>query len=108
MTHYKLIQTMLEQFKDGSGSHWQQTHFAKWGKAPLSVTIAGAGAIADSHYRVYDSRIGEDAVLGESWLEIMRGLRGLLNGELGGLDGGTCDKLICDMLRLEGIDSEGV
>ena len=59
---------------------------------------------ADAHREQYHSGIGDDGVLGPHWARIGADLRGLLNGELGRLDGGTLDGLICRTLEAEGFD----
>ncbi len=61
----------------------------------------------DAHRAVYDSRIGDDYVLGDEWATIGVALRGLLNGELGELDGGTTDSIILGALGAEGFDENG-
>jgi hypothetical protein len=38
-----------------------------------------------------DSRLGQDGVIGEAWLDMARGYLALLNGETGRLDCGTLD-----------------
>ena len=37
------------------------------------------------------SKLGQDGILGDEWLQIARGYLGLLNGEAGRLDCGTLD-----------------
>jgi len=61
---------------------------------------------ADAHSAMYESGIGADHVLGDEWAKIGYALRGLLNGELGDLDGGTCDHIIADALDTEGFDPD--
>ena len=62
---------------------------------------------ADYHETAYESNIGADYVLGEAWQRMGRNLRSMLDGELGRLDGGTLDSVICDALRHSGVeDSE--
>ena len=61
---------------------------------------------ADTHKARYDSGIGEDYVLGEDWRKMGFCLIGLLNGELGRLDGGSLDSLIRDTLKAEGFDPD--
>jgi hypothetical protein len=56
--------------------------------------LLGLAEYADAHERQYSSKIGADGVLGREWLDALRGVRGLLNGELGRFDGGTLDKAI--------------
>ena len=61
---------------------------------------------AVSHRERYDSAIGDDYVLGPEWGRIGRALLGLLNGELGRLDGGTLDGWIRNRLTEHGIDGD--
>lgn len=82
------------------------------GGRPFEASIGGLlhawARYADDHRAAYDSPIGHDGVLGEHWRDIGLGLRGLLNGELGWLDGGTLDAFILDTLRAEGVETEGL
>jgi hypothetical protein len=48
-------------------------------------------AMADAHAERYATVIAEDGVLGDCWLKILHGVRGMLNGETGRLDCGTID-----------------
>ena len=48
-------------------------------------------SMAEAHAERYTTVIGEDGVLGECWLNILHGGRGMLNGETGRLDCGTVD-----------------
>jgi hypothetical protein len=61
---------------------------------------------ADAHAERFGSPLAEDYVLGESWREAVRGLRGLLNGELGRLDGGTLDRAILVMYQAAGFEGD--
>lgn len=88
---------------------WQERHTAAL-RAPtyaeegiLSI-LRGWLQYADRHRLQFESGIGEDYVLGPHWADIGRGIRGLLNGELGRLDGGTLDGLIFDVLGSEDMD----
>lgn len=63
-------------------------------------------AYADAHESAYGSAIGEDGVLGPEWAAIGVALHGLLNGDLGELDGGTLDRLLCAVLTQHGFDTE--
>lgn len=57
---------------------------------------------AVDHERRYGSPIGHDAVLGDGWLMIASGLRALLNGNIGRLDAGKCDRLLCELVSSVG------
>lgn len=61
---------------------------------------------AEFYQSRFESKIGDDGVLGECWKDIGLGIRGLLNGELGRLDAGTLDAFILDTLREHGILDE--
>jgi hypothetical protein len=59
---------------------------------------------AEQHQERYESKIGDDGVLGKAWEAIGVALRGLLNGECGRLDCGTLDSIILDSMKENGID----
>ena len=59
---------------------------------------------ADEHERAYASKIGEDGVLSPAWLDMLKGFRTLLNGDLGRFDGGTLDGCCFDMAQAAGFD----
>jgi hypothetical protein len=63
--------------------------------------LSGWLRYADAHRSAYESGIGDDYVLGPQWAQIGSSLRGLLNGSLGRLDGGTLDGLLCRTLQAE-------
>lgn len=67
------------------------------------------GNYADAHLAAYDSKIGDDGVLGEHWKDAGLALRGLLNGDVGPrLDCGTLDAFILDTLTANGVSTEGL
>jgi hypothetical protein len=57
---------------------------------------------AMAHQQMFESKIGDDGVLGPAWQEIGEAMRTLLNGELGQLDGGAMDRAILDTLEANG------
>lgn len=59
--------------------------------------IVAWAMMGEAHAKMYASPIGEDGVLGVAWAQMGQALLSMLNGELGGLDGGTLDKLIRDI-----------
>lgn len=61
---------------------------------------------ADNHFERFDSKIGDGDILGEPWARIGVSIIQLLNGETGGLDCGTVDALIRDVLVDEGFFDE--
>src|SRR5262245_39279191 len=61
---------------------------------------------ADAHRQTYGSGIGDDGVLGHDWAQIGAGLSEQLNGQLGRLDGGTLDGILCGTLREAGFGPE--
>jgi hypothetical protein len=72
----------------------------------LGQMIAGWLRYADACHSRYESGIGDDGVLGPHWAALGAALRGLLNGEMGRLDGGTLDGLLCRTLQQEGFDPD--
>lgn len=56
------------------------------------------------HLQRYESRIGDDMVLGISWVDWGLAIRFLLNGETGRLDCGTLDALLVRVLSGEGVE----
>ena len=96
---------------------WGAVHWRSWNRAvdqydkgfqartdpcPLGPLILEWAKYADTHFRRFDSRIGEDNVLGPAWMEIGKNLKTLMNGELNGLDGGTLDRIVYEILEAEG------
>ena len=61
---------------------------------------------ADTHEAAYETRIGDDYVLGPQWAAIGGAMLALLNGDLGRLDGGTLDGIIRDTLSAEGFNPD--
>ena len=70
----------------------------------LVAMLRGWATYAHVHKESYDSPIGDDGVLGPEWQAIGESLRGLLNGDIGRLDGGTVDSFIVDTLRDNGAE----
>ena len=111
MTHADRITDMLRKTvsKAFQENKWGARHCAAWREpqgpeAGIVNMIQAAAQYADYHALRFESKIGDDGVLGDHWAEIMRAVRGLLNGECGRLDCGTVDGLILDMLKAEGIE----
>lgn len=80
-------------------------HGAQFELALLDI-LSGLTEYAGAHVRQYDSPIADDGVIGEAWLDALRGLRALLNGELGRLDGGTLDHAILELYKAAGFEGE--
>src|SRR5688572_7032241 len=98
--------------KLGNMGGWQERHYAGWTNpsvpgAAVVLVIRALAKYADAHRARYETPIGEDYVLGEYWSQIAKGALGLLNGELGGgLDAGTLDGMIRDMMAASGVDPD--
>lgn len=74
---------------------------------PVEQPIVDLITAASAYIGQQEATFGKpwrDYVLGEGVAQILEGLRELLNGEIGRLDAGTCDMLICDMARRIGWD----
>lgn len=90
---------------------WKRRHLAAWIAPPVQSTgnghavaalVKALSEYADTHHDIYKAPIGEDGVLGEHWAQIIRDVRGLLNGDCGELDCGTVDGILAAMLKNEG------
>lgn len=68
--------------------------------------IRGLACYAGAHARQYESPIADDGVIGEAWLDALKGVRALLNGELGRLDGGALDHAIVELHKAAGFEGE--
>jgi hypothetical protein len=68
--------------------------------------LRGLARYADAHFRRFESPIGKDYFLGVYWGEALRGVRGMLNGELGRLDAGTLDATILAMYKAAGFEGD--
>ena len=62
--------------------------------------------IVTSYSEDYDDPIGNDGVLGPCWVDMARGVLGLLNGECGRLDCGTVDHYIRNLYSRQGFEGE--
>ena len=60
-------------------------------------------AMAGSH-----AAISQDGVLGDCWLKILHGVRGMLNGETGRLDCGTVDGWLVRLALEHGFTDEEI
>lgn len=111
MSHKARIQRMLDTTvrKTFHENAWGARHCAAWlepqpVEEPIVRMIEAAALYADRHQARFESKVGEDGVLGPSWAEIVNSIRNLLNGECGRLDCGTLDGLLLDMLHSEGFE----
>jgi hypothetical protein len=106
---------------------WQDRHDTAWkmqrpdchlrvieGNAPflaeqsVVAMLKGWQTYAAAHLVQHGSKISEDYFLGPQWLAIGKGLRTLLNGETGRLDGGTVDGFILDTTKEAGFDENDI
>jgi hypothetical protein len=86
------------------GDRFQENAYgARHGRALLSPDSPWAASViawcdyADAHQQRYDSLMGQDGVLGPAWIQWGKGLRALLDGELGQLDAGLCLDLLTEI-----------
>lgn len=89
---------------DWQSRHMTAVHLPRGFERPIVWMLEQWLRYADVHQNRYDSKIGEDYVLGVYWQDIGKAIRGLLNGECGRLDCGTLDGLILNTMQECGID----
>lgn len=70
------------------------------------LTLEGWAAMADNHRQANESGIAVDGYGAPLWAEIGKCLRGWLNFELHGMDGGTLDGIIFEIAKAEGFDPD--
>lgn len=114
MIHAANVAANAKTYPKGHAS-WAERHCKAWdfglqtrrGLCGTVVTMIDAwAAYADAHFSRYESSIGEDYVLGVAWVEMGKAIRTMLNGELGGLDGGTVDGMLLSIATNEGASLE--
>lgn len=94
---------------DDKFNFWRVKHNeAVRNPAGFEVAIMGL-LLGLETYRVehalhYAANVGDDGVLCEGVIDIAKGIRTLLNGEIGRLDGGTIDGYLVGLLRECGED----
>jgi hypothetical protein len=93
--------------KHFESNEWGARHVTAWNAGhPIATLCTALARYADDHRARYESSLGDDGVLGPAWLDMLRSIRTLLNGELGQLDGGTIDGLLYDMAEAAGFERE--
>lgn len=73
---------------------WKGRHMRYSKSHPVAVMISALDQYQRVHFERYEAKLADDGFLGPAFLDALRGVRALLNGEIGGLDGGTCDAAI--------------
>ncbi len=68
---------------------------------PLIVMLDALIAYAKRHEARFESKLAEDYFLGPRWKDAAEGVRALLNGD-GDFDGGTCEAMFWEALRIAG------
>ena len=94
--------------QDFQGNKWGERHYKAFqtDRTGIAGMIKAWAHYADAHRTRYEASIGDDGFLGPEWAEIGKSLRALLNGDLGQMDGGTLDDMICDILSANGFDPD--
>jgi hypothetical protein len=75
-------------------------------EAAIVAAITALRGYATMHELAYNAKLANDGVLGDAWLDALRGVRGLLNGQLGRLDAGFLDAALCGLHRAAGFEGE--
>ena len=78
-------------------------HTARMGRAIESMLV-DLNAYCHAYRANHGAPIGEDYVLGEGAKDVLLGCLALLNGELGGNDGATLDRLARAIAKDHGIE----
>jgi len=66
--------------------------------------IKGLAAYADAYAQEDWGTLAEDHVIGDAWLDMLKGCRALLNGDRERFDGGVLDHMLLGMLEVAGFE----
>lgn len=87
------------------------------GGEPLILALDGLLRYAKAYQQRFESRLADDGVLGQYWLEALRGIHGLLNGDgavamernitTDSKSNGVCEDIYCAALAVAGLDANG-
>ena len=100
--------------------HWARKHLSTWRTAQndeaaaIRDMIVAWGKYAAAFSKRYPPEpgddapilVGDDGFLGDYMADIGKSILALLNGEIGGLDGGTTDRLIRAIAKQNNIELE--
>lgn len=105
---HALMAPMREAREKHYGERWLTHHVTAYhsGREGMVQALVGLADVAARHEARFDSPIGSDYVLGAAWETMLRGWRALLNGELGLLDGGMCDRQARALCKRAGFEGE--
>lgn len=83
---------------------WDERHNSalsnpKGPEIPITTLLLGLEDYMHSYSVRFNTEIYEDGVLGDGVIDIVKGIRTLLNGETGRLDCGTIDARLVEILR---------
>ncbi len=71
---------------------WKRRHMMEVKRGhPIAAMVDALNSYAVRHAERYSSPLADDGVLGPAWLDALKGVRTLLNGDCGSLDCGTVD-----------------
>ena len=92
--------TPKESLPDTNG--WKGRHIRACTVQPVAMMITALHSYIIRHESRCGSAVAQDYVLGPAIRESLSAVRTLLNGEIGALDGGTCDSAIAALLERGG------
>lgn len=102
---------------DGSVNDWWIRHrdtFEELGMTPgkkehpVASLIRALGLYETRHFEDHGRLIAHDGYLGPVWLSMYAGVRDLLNGELGAMDGGLLSSMLTKLARNAGFSEEEI
>lgn len=91
---------------------WQTRHRLAWRlptgpERPIVAMFQAIADYGDTHELRFASTIGDDGFLGPLWFDMVKSLRGMLNGDCGRLDCGTLDRILCRFAESQGFNIDG-
>jgi hypothetical protein len=116
MTNREIIENHLKVCRVSANSQ-KTNHYVVWKQSVMNHVcftnaivkmIEALAMYADAFEEKYESKISTDGYVGPIWYKQADSLKDLLSADIGGLDGGTCDSLINEMMRNVGFTDDEI
>lgn len=105
-TEIEVTSKLTPNSKFPDTTNWKARHMRFCKVECVALMISALDKYQRRHFERYESKLADDGFLGPAFLDALKGVRTLLNGEIGGLDGGTCDSAIIAIYKEAGFGGE--
>lgn len=99
-------QIVTRELAKATRTDYGKRHATAWNAntAGIPSLILSLGGYADKHSARNGAKVGTDGVLGRYWRDGARAVLGLLNGELGNLDGALTERTLRAIAEHNGVN----